>query len=95
MSMVCDDVRELLVINVNETVDEFQGLSAEHIVDGLLPIIEAESKKIFDKGVLYACARIIELHDQPVIARDVLKESGADIQLVDEHDIQFLKKMFT
>jgi len=47
----------------------------------------------FEHGVLWAVARIVELHDQPVIAADVLRESGIELDLrrVDEADREYLK----
>lgn len=49
----------------------------------------------FDRGVAWACARIIELHDQPVIAGDVLRESGVnleEVKTIDPYDAEFLEK---
>jgi hypothetical protein len=47
--------------------------------------------KAFDQGVLYAVARIIELHDEPVIAADILAGSGVDLKHADEYDAVFLR----
>jgi len=49
----------------------------------------------FDKGfacgVTYASAMIIKMHDQPVIALDILKSSGVDILLADKYDRDIIK----
>lgn len=47
----------------------------------------------FDHGVLWAVCRIVELHDEPVVAADVLRESGINIttRQADIADRPFLK----
>lgn len=47
----------------------------------------------FNQGVIWAVARIIELHDQPVIAASVLRESGIKLNLrkCDEADRPWLE----
>ena len=50
--------------------------------------------KDFNQGVIWACARINELHDQPVIANDVLVEANiqaSDFGLASEYDLEFLR----
>jgi len=53
------------------------------------------NKKQFDKGftcgVVYAIARLIEMHDYPTIAIEILEESGCDYREADKYDIKFLK----
>jgi len=44
----------------------------------------------FDCGVIYACARLIELHDQPGMANEILRESGVNLINGDEYDLAFL-----
>ena len=46
----------------------------------------------FETGVIYACARLIELHDEPTMANDILRESGVDLANGDEYDLAFLRK---
>lgn len=51
--------------------------------------------KGFNQGVIWACARINELHDQPIIANDVLKEanvSAEDFKQAAEYDLEFLRE---
>ena len=57
---------------------------------------EADYSKGFERGVLWAVARIVELHGQPVIAADVLRESGygLDLRRADEADREFLKVLY-
>lgn len=49
----------------------------------------------FNAGVLWSVARIVELHDEPTIAADVLRESGIELDLkrCDEADREFLKQV--
>lgn len=46
----------------------------------------------FAQGVVYACALVCQLHDEPGIAKDVLKESGVDVTKAAEYDVAFLRK---
>lgn len=49
----------------------------------------------FTQGIVWAAARIIELHDQAVIAEDVLKEaqlSKEDLKECAEYDLKILRK---
>ncbi len=46
----------------------------------------------FDQGVLWAAARLVELYDEPTIAAELLRESGADVTAADEIDVPFLTK---
>ena len=48
--------------------------------------IQDAPEQDFANGVIYALARLIELHDQPVMAADILKESGIPVQMVLECD---------
>lgn len=48
--------------------------------------------KGFASGVVYACARILEMHDEPVIAGDILAESGVDVRHASDYDVAFLRK---
>ncbi len=48
----------------------------------------------FEFGVVWACARIVELHDQPIIANDVLNEanlSQGELSLMPSYDLNFLR----
>lgn len=52
--------------------------------------------KYFNQGVIWACARINELHDQPVIANDVILEANipdSDFYLASEYDLKFLRSI--
>lgn len=46
----------------------------------------------FEQGVVYACARVVEMFDEPTVARCVLEESGVDVTKAAEYDVQFLRK---
>ncbi len=50
------------------------------------------SEKDFACGVIYACARLIEMHDQPTMALEILKESGVNLKWADEYDKKFIRK---
>lgn len=58
--------------------------------------LAAEAGKEFNKGVLWAVARIVELHGEPVVAADVLRESGYTPKWreVDVADKPFVKQVF-
>jgi hypothetical protein len=48
----------------------------------------------FESGVVWACARIVEMHDNPVIADNVLSEaniSHGELKLMPEYDLKFLR----
>lgn len=52
------------------------------------------SRQSFEFGVVWACARINELHDQPIIANDVLEQadlSTSELALMPEYDLRFLR----
>ena len=87
-----EPIKQLMIESVNRTIDEMQCLGADNIVDGLLPIVIKACGQSFDNGIVYACASIINLHDQPVIAKDVLLGSGADIKYAAKEDIKTLLK---
>ena len=46
----------------------------------------------FAQGVLWAAARIVEWHDLPTHARQLLQESGVDTKHADEVDAPFIAK---
>ena len=46
----------------------------------------------YAQGVTYACARIVDMYDQPTIAMEILKESGVDVVNAHEYDVAFLRK---
>ncbi len=54
--------------------------------------IERLEEVIFDAGVLWAAARIVEFHDQVVLARELLIQSGVDTERANEVDKPFIKK---
>lgn len=50
----------------------------------------------FEQGVLYAAYLICELHDNPTVAGDVLREanlSSADIRQLDDSEYRVLRKL--
>ena len=48
--------------------------------------------KGFTVGVVYALARLVEIHDQPSMALDILKESGVNVHHAAEYDVAFLRR---
>lgn len=46
----------------------------------------------FDQGVLWTVARLVEMYDQPSMACELLRESGADIKQADGLDAPFIAK---
>ena len=49
-------------------------------------------KATFDQGVLWAAARLVEFHDQPGIAGELLRQSGVDVLEADMTDAPFIAK---
>lgn len=47
----------------------------------------------FVAGIVYACARLIEVADQPVYAEDILVGAGIDASLGLEDDLVFIRKI--
>ena len=50
------------------------------------------SEPTFDDGVLWAAARIVELYDQPGMARTLLDEAGVDVTKADDADAPYIAK---
>ena len=70
---------EKLLINI--LVDEIANIQQKVDVDG------------FTKGIVYACARMIEMHDQPTMALEIYDEAGCiDETVASEYDLQYLRK---
>ncbi len=47
----------------------------------------------FTQGVVYACARLIEMFDQPNMALNILDKAGLpDLTVASEYDLLFLRK---
>lgn len=46
----------------------------------------------FDAGVIYAAALICSMHDQPTIAKDILRESRVEPDLADSQDMEVLQR---
>ncbi|MCU7840842.1 MAG: hypothetical protein KZQ94_15870 [Candidatus Thiodiazotropha sp. (ex Troendleina suluensis)] len=49
----------------------------------------------FARGVVYALARVVEMYDEPTVARSVLDEasiSNDDLRKCAEYDLAFLRK---
>lgn len=52
----------------------------------------------FEKGVLYASAQVQRLHDEPLVAADVLKQAGlakSDCSELDDYDKESLREVNT
>ena len=61
----------------------------------LLPILIMNKnwKRGFDNGVVYALARIVELYDEPTIAKKIFLQSGSiNVKTCAEYDVAFLRK---
>ena len=52
----------------------------------------SERDKGFATGVVYALARLIEIHDEPSMAMDILRESGVNVRHATEYDVAFLRR---
>lgn len=52
--------------------------------------MSSNPSEAFDQGVLYACAFLVRNFDQPSMAAEILNESGADVNLADETDLDLL-----
>lgn len=46
----------------------------------------------FDAGVLWAAARLVEFHDQPTLAEELLVQSGADVSKATALDAPFIQQ---
>jgi len=49
----------------------------------------------FIQGTIYSIARLIEMHDQPTMAIDILNETGftdKDFRQVDEYDLKIIRE---
>ncbi len=46
----------------------------------------------FDAGVLWAAARLVEFHDQPTLAKELLIQSGADLSKATALDAPFIQQ---
>ena len=53
---------------------------------------EKKTELSFDAGVVWACARMVDMYDQPSMAQDILKESAVDVRKAIEYDVAFLRK---
>ena len=52
-----------------------------------------ENIKGFTEGVIYACARLIEIFDQPIMALEIYDMAGClDESVASEYDLKFLRK---
>jgi len=49
--------------------------------------------KGFAAGVAYACARLVEIFDQPTMAKAILRESEISLRDIDEADKKFLRRL--
>lgn len=76
--------------NLNEILGDQLGNELYNLVKSVL--YKGGSREDgFTQGVVYACARICELYDEPLIALSVLKESGVDVAEAIEYDVAFLR----
>ena len=57
------------------------------------PDVAKDAAREFAEGVVYACARLIELFDAPTMAENILTESGIDVSLGCAEDIAFIRKI--
>jgi len=45
----------------------------------------------FESGIIYACARMVEMFDEPSMAKYILKEADINFDNADEYDLTILK----
>ena len=54
-----------------------------------------ENYNDFNAGVVFAAARLVEIHDQPTIAAEIIRCAGIkreEFKACAEHDLAFLRK---
>ena len=54
--------------------------------------VVSDHDKDFAAGVVYALARIIEMYDEPTMAKNLLRESGVDVRHAAEYDVEHLRR---
>lgn len=52
----------------------------------------AKEKEMFDKGIVYALARLIETFDQPTMALEIANDAGVDWAKCAEYDVAFFRE---
>jgi len=67
------------------------------VIKNALNVAELEKQKMsnFNDGVVYAAARLIEMHDQPTMALEIIEQAGIthdELRKCNEYDLAFLRK---
>jgi len=52
----------------------------------------AKEKEMFDAGIVYGLARLIETFDEPTMALEIAKGAGVDWTKCDEYDVAFFRE---
>lgn len=88
-----DNLREKLFQSIDKTVDEKDTLCAEFIADGIIEDVKnLNTDDGFAQGVVYACARLIEIFDAPTLAVSIFKTSEVNPKNSTEYDLAFLRE---
>lgn len=53
---------------------------------------QEERERDFDAGILWAAARLVEFHDQPTLAKELLIQSGTDPSKATALDAPFIQQ---
>lgn len=70
--------------------------NAEPLSEAPSPVsvsVASELHREFTEGVVYACARMIELFDQPTMAENILRDSGVNLALGCDEDLVFVRQI--
>jgi hypothetical protein len=54
--------------------------------------VKSDHDEGFAAGVVWACARLVQMFDQPTMAALILQESGVDVSQAAEQDVAFLRE---
>lgn len=47
----------------------------------------------FAEGVIYTCARLIEVYDLPTVAKNILAGADVDMSMGNEYDLAFIRRI--
>jgi hypothetical protein len=65
-----------------------------HEGEWLLMTTESPTTPTFEQGVVWACARLVEMYDQPTMAASILREAmlnDSDLRRCAEYDLAILR----
>ena len=82
----------------SDNIDDSLIIIPKHILTNVL-VNETSNvqKKLvsngFASGLVYACARMVEMYNEPEMALTILDEAGGiDVSTASEYDLEFLRK---